>query len=60
MNFLNIFTTSILSFLLKSTVEKYLFISQDKNNFTHQQFVAKFILEITTILIYIFFMTYKI
>jgi len=51
MNFLNIFTTSILSFLLKSTVEKYLFISQDKNNFTHQQFVAKFILEITTLLI---------
>jgi len=44
MNFLNIFTTSILSFLLKSTVEKYLFISQDKNNFTHQQFVAKFII----------------
>jgi hypothetical protein len=51
MNFLNIFTTSILSFLLKSTVEKYLFIPQDKNSFIHQQFIAKFILEITTLLI---------
>jgi transcription termination factor Rho len=48
MNFLNIFTASILSFLLKSTVEKYLFISQDKNYFIHQQFIAKFIIKIAT------------
>jgi len=51
MNFLNNFTTSSLSFLLKSTMEKYLFVSQDKNSSIHQQFIARFILEIATILV---------
>ncbi len=51
MNFLNVFTTSRLSFLLESTVEKYQLVLQAINSFIHQQFIAKFISEVTTLLI---------